>query len=266
VTGVRPPLVSVLIASALTLILVGRAGGALAGGEGAVRSVARAAFVPVESAGTAVFRPLAGAVTEIGRDGDLARAEAGLARERERARSEAARADALGAENGRLAGLLGLDGPAGGDGVAARVVSIGAGRGGRTLVLDRGGGDGIRAGMPVVAAGGLVGRVVEVGPRHSTVLTLGDAASAVGVRAGAAGAAGVAQGVGGPTLRLDLLDPSAPVDRGDLAVTSGLRHSRFPAGLPVGAVTGSRGHYVVHPFAPPDRLELVKVLRWDPEP
>ena len=76
----------------------------------------------------------------------------------------------------------------------------------------------------------------------------------------------MAQGRGGSTLRLDLLDPNAPLESGGLAVTSGLRHSRFPAGLPVGRVTGTRGHFVVHAFAPPDRLELVKVLRWDPEP
>src|SRR5207302_10035699 len=139
---------------------------------------ARAAFAPVESAGAATFRPLEGAVAGVGRGGDLARAEAGLARERERARSEAARADALSAENGRLAALLRLDGPAGGDGVAARVVSTGAGRDGATVVLDRGGADGIRAGMPVVAAGGLVGRILDVAPRQSTVLPLTDIASA----------------------------------------------------------------------------------------
>jgi cell shape-determining protein MreC len=72
--------------------------------------------------------------------------------------------------------------------------------------------------------------------------------------------------VGGRALRLDLLDPSAPLENGDLAVTSGLRHSRFPAGLPVGRVTGSRGHFLLDPFAPPDRLEVVKVVRWGPEP
>jgi rod shape-determining protein MreC len=262
VTG-RPPLVSVLCATALTLILVGRSGGPLASGEGAARSLARAVFVPVEVAAEAVLRPMAAAVGGLGRAEDLARAETGLARERERTRAEAARAEALEAENVRLAALLGLDGPAAGHGVAARVLSTGGPTGG-TLVLDRGAGDGIRAGMPVLAAGGLVGRVVEVASRRSTVLPLADAASAVGVRAGAAGAAGVAQGVGGPTLRLELLDPTAPLESGDLAVTSGLRHSRFPAGLPIGRVAGSRGRFTVAPFAPPDRLELVKVLRWEP--
>jgi rod shape-determining protein MreC len=272
-SAVRPPLVSVLLASALTLILVGRSGGPQAAGEGALRSLARAALVPIESAGAAAFRPLEGAVGAIGGAGDLARSQSNAARQGERARSEAARAEALAAENARLAALLTLDGPAADDGVAARVVSVGSDLAGGTLMLDRGRADGIRAGMPVVAAGGLVGRVADVGPRQSTVLPLTDAASAVGVRCspappppGVGGAAGVAQGVGGPTLRLDLLDPNAVVESDALAVTSGLRHSRFPAGLPVGRVSGSRGHFVVHPFAPPDRLELVKVLRWDPEP
>jgi rod shape-determining protein MreC len=276
-TGVRPPLVSVLAASAATLVLIGRSGGPLAAGEGALRSAARAAFVPVESAGDAAFRPLESAVAGLGRSADLAEAEAAVAREQERAQSETARADAMAAEAARLAALLSLDGPAAGEGVAARVVSAGGGRAGAPLVLDRGGAVGIRVGMPVVAAGGLVGRVLEVAPSHSTVLPLTDASSAVGVRCIAqaqppgsgpavarGGSAGVAQGLGGARLRLEVLDPTALLQGGDLVVTSGLRHSRFPAGLPVGRVVAERGRFVVEPFAPPDRLEVVKVLRWEP--
>ncbi|HEV8625917.1 MAG TPA: rod shape-determining protein MreC [Acidimicrobiia bacterium] len=267
------------MASAVTLILIGRSGGPPAAAQGALRSVARSAFVPVEAAGDAAFRPLEGATRGLGRAGELARLEAELTRQQEQARSEAARADGLATENSRLAALLGLEGPAAGDGVAARVVSTGGGGAGGTLVIDRGGAAGIEVGMPVIAAGGLVGRVVEVGPGHSTVLPVTDPASAVGVRCDAmpqpqaepvgaelAPAAGVAQGHGGPTLRLDLLDPTTRLQSGGLAVTSGVRHSRFPAGLPVGRVTGSPGRFVVEPFAPPDRLELVKVLRWKPEP
>ena len=82
----------------------------------------------------------------------------------------------------------------------------------------------------------------------------------------AGGPAGVAQGLDRAALRLDLLDPNAGVGNGDVAVTSGLRHSRFPAGLPIGRITGGRGHLAVQAFAPPDRLEVVKVLRWRPEP
>ena len=272
-TAVRPPLVSVLVASAVTLILVGRSGGSLAAGEGALRSVARAAFAPVESAGEAAFRPVQGAVDSLGRSGEFVDVRAALVREWARSQAEAARGDALAAEAGRLAALLGLEGPAGGDGVAARVISTGAGGAGGPLVLDRGGSDGIRIGMPVVAAGGLVGRVLEVGPGESIVLPVTDAASAVGVRSvpaaapveDGASAAGVAQGLGRSRLRLDLLDPTAPLRSGDLVVTTGLRHSLFPAGLPVGRVAGERGRLLVQPFAPPDRLEIVKVLRWEPQ-
>src|SRR5581483_10055554 len=161
------------------------------------------------------------------------------------ASAEAARADGLEAENARLSALLSLDGPAAADGLVARVESVGGGGAGETLALDRGSEAGLRVGMPVVAAGGLVGRVVEVGRRSCTVLPLTAGPSAVGVRVGASGAA---------------------VRAGDVAVTAGLRHSVFPAGLAVGRVAGGPGHFVVEAFAPPARLEVVKVLRWTPEP
>jgi rod shape-determining protein MreC len=266
VTAVRPSPTAVLVAAALTLVLVGRSGGPLAGGESALRAAARSVFVPVEAAAEAAFRPLEGAAGGVGRAGDVARARAGRERAEERVRSEAARAEALEAENRRLEAMLRLDGPLAGEGVAARVVSIPAGGSGGAFLLDRGSGDGIRPGMPVVAAGGLVGRVIEVAGGHSTVLAIGDRASAIGVRVGAAGVSGVAQGRSGPVLQLEMLDPSAPVEGGTVAVTSGLRHSRFPAGLPVGRVAGEAGRWVVEPFAPPDRLEVVKVLRWEPTP
>jgi rod shape-determining protein MreC len=279
VTGVRAPLTSVLAASAVTLILVGRSGGLLGAAEGAIRSAVRAAFVPAEAAADGAFRPLDGVVAGFARAGAVSDVQAEAARQRERAESEAARADGLAAENARLAALLNLDGPAAGDGVAARVVSEVRDRSGGALLIDRGRSAGIAVGMPVVAAGGLVGRVVEVAPGHSTVLPLTDPASAVGVRCtgvaeesgtGPAGdqavaTAAVAQGVRGRTLRLDVLDPTVSLRAGAVAVTSGLRHSRFPAGLAVGRVAGSPGRFVVEPFAPPGRLEVVKVLRWTRE-
>ena len=279
VKPVRPSLFAVLCAAAVSLILVGGSGRPLAGVTGATRTAVRAAFVPVESAGAAAFRPLDGGLAGWRRAGDLASLRSDLAREQGRTSAEAARADGLAAENERLTALLHLPGAAGGDGVAGRVVSVGTGT---TVLVDRGSADGITVGMPVVAAGGLVGRVTEVAAHHCAVLPLTDPASAVGIRTDPApvvqsggpdpaapppaGATGVAQGLGAAMLRLDLLDPTAVVHSGDLAVTTGFRHSRFPAGLAVGRVSGAKGRFAVQPFAPPGRLDLVKILRWKPEP
>jgi rod shape-determining protein MreC len=142
--------------------------------------------------------------------------------------------------------------------VAARVVSLPPGRVAGTLVLDRGRDDGLAPGMPVVASGGLVGRVVEATRRQATVLPLSDPDSAVGVRVGPGNAVGVAQG-----LRLELLDPQAQLQRGDLAVTSGLRHSRFPPDLAVGRVRGGgRGTARIRMLADVARLDVVDVLLW----
>jgi rod shape-determining protein MreC len=253
----RPPTVVLLAATALTLVILdgyGPAGPLVA----AARSAARSGLAPVESAGDAAFRPVGDVAAGIGRGQELARENARLRRAVSRSRSEAARSQSLARENVELSALLGLATPAGAPRVAARVVSLRAGRPGGTVVLDRGREDGLAPGMPVVASGGLVGRVMEVTRRRASVLPLSDPASAVGVRVGPGNAVGVAQG-----LRLGLLDPQVEVHRGDLAVTSGLRHSRFPPDLPVGRVRADgRGRARIRLLADVDRLDVVEVVRW----
>ena len=253
----RPPLVVLLAAAALTLVILeryGPAGPAVA----AVRGAARAGLAPVESAGDAALHPVGDVAAGMGRGGELARENVRLRRAVSRSRSEAARVESLTRQNAELSGLLGLAAPSGASAVAARVVSVPHGRTGGTFLLDRGRQDGLAPGMPVVAAGGLVGRVVETTRRQATVLPVSDPRFAVGVRVGPGNAVGVAQG-----LRLDMLDPQVEVHRGDLAVTSGLRHSRFPAGLPVGRVlSDGRGAGRIRLLADAARLDVVSVLIW----
>jgi rod shape-determining protein MreC len=257
IVSTRPSLVVLLAATALTLVIVDRygpAGPAVA----AVRGAARTGLAPVESAGDAAFDPVGEVAAGMGRGGELARENVRLRRAVSRSRSEAARVERLTRENAELSGLLGLAAPAGGSAVAARVVSVPDGRTGGTLLLDRGRRDGVAPGMPVVAAGGLVGRVVEATRGRATVLPVGDPGFAVGVRVGPGNAVGVTQG-----LRLDMLDPDAEVHRDDLVVTSGLHHSRFPGGLPVGRVVGDgRGGGRLRLLADAARLDLVSVLIW----
>jgi rod shape-determining protein MreC len=255
--SVRPPLAVLLAAVALTLVTLDLYGPAESA-VGALRGVTRSGLAPVESAGDGAFRPVGDVAAGIGRGQKLARENARLRRAVSRSRSEAARSDSLARKNVELSGLIGLATPAGASKVAARVVSLPSGRSGGTLVIDRGRDGGLEPGMPVVSSGGLVGRVVEATGRQASVLPLSDPGSAVGVRVGPGNAVGVAQG-----LRLDLLDPQAEVHRGDLAVTSGLRHSRFPPDLAVGRVEiGGRGRAGIRLLAEVTRLDVVEVLLW----
>jgi rod shape-determining protein MreC len=254
--------VVMLALGALSLAGLDRSGLARGALEPA-RGAARSALAPLESAVDAGLRPLGEVGAGLARSRALARENTSLHRALESGRADSARVEALAGENRRLSELLGMPTVAGLRALPARVVSAGISRPGSTLLLDRGWDAGLAPGMPVVSLGTLVGRVVRAGPSSATVLPITDPASTVGVRLAGSGGIALAQGLGaGVPLRLDLLDPATPHQPGEVAVTSGLRHGRYPAGLAVGRVGKRRS--VLRPSAVPDRLELVQVLDWRP--
>lgn len=113
----------------------------------------------------------------------------------------------------------------------------------KTLVIGCGREAGVRVGMAVVAAPGLVGRVARVAPRVATVLLLIDPNHAVDVLVQRSRARGVLRGQGGGTTlgraigvsRIEYLEGTSDVQVGDAVVSSGL-DGRYPSGLPVGTV------------------------------
>lgn len=176
----------------------------------------------------------------------------------------------------RLEKLLGSRSAAGHAVVAARVVATKVGAlGGRSVTLDVGSRDGVRADSTVVSADGLVGRVVEVSPWTSDVQVLGSAGSVVAVRVGPAGtlgtvaapAPGDSQARPRGTLRLSLVQPSTPVV-GDLVRTLGsVDDTPYAAGIVVGTVTDvdpDRGQgprtATVRPAVDPDAIDVVAVV------
>ena len=66
----------------------------------------------------------------------------------------------------------------------------------RTIVIDKGSRSGLRHGMPVVAAEGVVGRVIKVAPNSSRVLLVTDASSAIAALIQRTRTRGVARGLG----------------------------------------------------------------------
>jgi len=120
--------------------------------------------------------------------------------------------------------------------IGANVVAFDGQRLAQTMVIDAGGEQGIETGLVVVVAGGLVGRVVDVGPRAARVLLLSDPRSAVNVQIQGSATSGIVRALAGGEFILDFVERDAAVREGELVVTSGLGGT-YPAGLLVGQVT-----------------------------
>lgn len=106
------------------------------------------------------------------------------------------------------------------------------------LTLDVGSRQGVRVGLPVLAADGLVGRIQVVADEQSQVLLLcsPEPSNQVGALAlRDPPLAGLLRGESPTKLILELNDPNAPVETGDLVVTSGFSE-RIPRGIPIGRV------------------------------
>lgn len=151
--------------------------------------------------------------------------------------------------------------------VAGQVVAADPALGSAAVTLDVGADDGVVADSPVLVAGGLVGRVVEVSASTSSVQLVTDPDSSVAVRVGDLTA--LAQGTGDRrSVRLDHLDPLADVGVGQPVVTMGSDDGwPYPAGLPVATVNGVVGDIgeldrvvTAEPAAPLTALNHVIVL------
>lgn len=154
--------------------------------------------------------------------------------ENRRLRAELAGQTELRQENERLRRLLGFVEETAARTVAARVIAEDASSWFRTIEIDRGSADGVREGLPVVNAAGLVGRVVRSTPHAARVLLITDASSAVAVLVQDQRIRGICRGLGG-TLALDFAQVQDAMQVGDGVITSGLG-GVFPKGLVVGYV------------------------------
>ncbi|HEY3383900.1 MAG TPA: rod shape-determining protein MreC [Vicinamibacterales bacterium] len=105
----------------------------------------------------------------------------------------------------------------------------------RTLTIDRGTADGVRADMAVIVPDGVVGRVVMPSRRASKVQLLVDRSAAAAVMVARSRAQGIVLGSGEALLRLEYVSTSADLAVGDQVVTSGI-DGIYPAGFVVGLV------------------------------
>lgn len=157
-----------------------------------------------------------------------------LERENRRLRSELQQVEEFRLQNERLRELLAfvddIDRPA----LPAQVIGEDVGNWARTVTIDKGTRAGLRAGLPVVAAEGVVGRIIKAAPNSSRVLLVTDASSAIAALVQRTRARGVARGRG-DGMALDYALNDADIQPGDLLVTSGMG-GVFPKGLPLARI------------------------------
>ncbi|GJL50551.1 rod shape-determining protein MreC [Candidatus Nitrospira salsa] len=150
--------------------------------------------------------------------------------------------------------------------VAARVIGRNATNWYRAIIIDKGSEHGISKEMGVVAATGVVGRVVNVNPSTAIVLLLTDPNIAIAGMIQRSRDEGIVQGTAQGFVRMKYLPPLSTIEIGDMVVTSGLTGD-YPRGLPIGHVrqleTGDAELFQsaeIHPMVDFSKLEGVLVV------
>jgi rod shape-determining protein MreC len=262
-------LLLLLVLSAITLVTLDtRAGGS--GAIGQLRAKAHDAFAPVQNATHSVLRPVGNFFTGVVHYGDLKTENARLRDELAKVRGQQLQAADAQRELQLLLDQQHLDFVGNIPTVPAQVVDTSSSNFELSVQINRGTSSGVAVGMPVVAGAGLVGRVVEVSDKRSTVLLLTDPTFSVGVRLTSNGGTGVANGRGRDNpMTIDLVPPNTKLNHGDVLLTSGLQLERFPKGIPVGRVRTVKQEpgalqeaVTMDPVVDLSRLEFVQVLQW----
>jgi rod shape-determining protein MreC len=266
--------VFVALSVALLTAYFGESGG---GVLHAFQRGAQQALSPLETGASRALKPFhdfAGWIGDtVGAKGNNKR----LRSEVQRLRSQVAQAQTAERDAAELRGLVGLTRqgsfPQGTNPVGARVIARSPTVWYSTIAIDKGSGDGVRRDQPVIASGGLVGKVTSVTGGTAEVTLITDASSAVSAQVVPNGASGVVQPeVGNPSdLLLDFVQKGTRIRKGQTVVTSGFTSSHleslFPRGIPIGRVTKAdlgeielyqRVH--IKPFADLRRIDYVRVL------
>jgi rod shape-determining protein MreC len=243
---------------------------------------AQAVLAPIETGASRALKPARDFVGWTGDTVDAKNENGRLKDEVERLRSQVARNQTAERDASQLRGLVGLRRnagfPQGTDPIAARVIARSPTVWYATVKIDKGSGDGVHLDQPVIASGGLAGKVTRVTGGTSQVTLITDASSAVSAQIMPDGTNGIVKPeVGNPNdLLLDFVQKGRPARQGATVVTSGSTSSRieslFPRGIPIGRVAKvdldeiklyQRVH--IKPFADLRRLDYVQVLTKRPQ-
>jgi rod shape-determining protein MreC len=238
---------------------------------------AQEAVAPVETGASRALKPVRDLFGWVGDTIDAKDQNADLKKEVQQLRGDLAQAETALRDADQLKGLASLREenyfPQSTAPVTARVIARSSTVWYSNVKIDKGSDDGLRENQPVIAAGGLIGKLTSVTGGTSEVRLITDGQSGVSAQVFPAGVTGVVRPeVGNPDdLLLEHVESGRRVTENTLVITSGFTSSRieslFPRGIPIGRVTRvdldeletyQRVH--VKPFADLRRLDVVQVL------
>jgi rod shape-determining protein MreC len=238
---------------------------------------AQEAFAPIETGASRALKPVRDFFDWAGDTVDAKDQNAELKDEVERLRSDLAEAQTAVRDSGQLKALARLRRdayfPQATEPVTARVIAKSPTVWHSSVKIDKGKDDGIKVNQPVIASGGLAGKVTSVTGGAAEVRLITDGQSGVSAQVFPAGVSGVVKPeVGNPDdLLLEHVESGRRVTEKTLVITSGFTSSKteslFPRGIPIGRVsrvdldeleTYQRIH--IRPFADLRTLDLVQVL------
>jgi rod shape-determining protein MreC len=265
---------AILVLVSITLIVFDLRGGE-SGPTRPLRVAGETVLGSAERAMATFVVPVRGLIESLGGLGDTDARIAQLEADNARLQAEL---DTVANDRARVAdleALLGLVSTNDYETVPAQVIAVGPAQGfAWTVTIDAGSRDGVERDMSVISGAGLVGRTIDVGPTTSTVLLIVDATSSVGGRLSGTSQIGIVSGTGRQdSLTMQLLDPLAVVDVGDVVVSFGSEGGRpYAPGIPIGVVAEMRGtegqltrSAILEPYADISRLDIVGVVLRAPE-
>jgi len=158
------------------------------------------------------------------------------------AQAQIRQVDSIQAENDQLNELLGFSqSHSDYELEATRVIARSSSNWSSTMTINKGSGDDVAVGDPVITeTGALVGQVTEVGTHWATVTTVVDASTNIGAIASQTGSTGMIIGeyslMQQGLTRITYLPNDSQIFEGDTVITSGVGGA-FPYGLVIGTIS-----------------------------
>ena len=237
--------------------------------SGSLRDGAQAIFSPIQTAATAVTRPVVGFIDGVSNIAGLRDEVERLRDENDGLRGQLLDLSALQNRLEELQEINDLDPPGDLATITARITSLGPTDFDQIRWIDKGSEQGVAIGQAVVDEDGLVGRIDFVSDASARVRLITDPRLGVGVRDLATNETGWVEGQGQGELQLRMFAAEKAVEVGDRLVTDG---TRFPPGLEVGSVLeaaeAEAGFSLITPVGPAiniSEIDFVKVIvGWSP--